>query len=248
MNNYIKRLEEYAMNAFPAITTNLYDGWILRFSNGYTYRGNCITPLYPSTDSLETKIKHCEDIYRLRNQPAIFKLAETMNPDLDPLLVKLGYQRAKDVIIMTQSLSDLDSYETELVHIEHYFLDQWLKDFCILNNTTDSISQNTIAQSFHTIETPVYCASIYQNGEMVACGLGVKENDHIGLFDIRVKDSYRRQGFATKICAAILKEGQSDGATTAYLQVASANQIARNLYSKLGFHPEYTYWYQVKEF
>ena len=42
MNNHI-HLEELAMNAWPAIQTYLYDGWIVRFANGYTKRANSVT-------------------------------------------------------------------------------------------------------------------------------------------------------------------------------------------------------------
>ena len=42
----ILQIEELSINAFPAILTELYDGWILRYSNGYTYRGNSVNPLY----------------------------------------------------------------------------------------------------------------------------------------------------------------------------------------------------------
>lgn len=46
--NEILRFEELALNALPAILTEFYDGWILRYSNGYTFRGNSINPLYKS--------------------------------------------------------------------------------------------------------------------------------------------------------------------------------------------------------
>jgi hypothetical protein len=61
MKNKILRFEELSINAFPAILTELYDGWVLRYSNGYTYRGNSINPLYSSAIDLKDKIKYCED-------------------------------------------------------------------------------------------------------------------------------------------------------------------------------------------
>lgn len=59
-DNLIKELEEIAMNAFPAIQTELYDGWILRYSNGYTFRGNSVNPIYDSNKDIEYKIDECE--------------------------------------------------------------------------------------------------------------------------------------------------------------------------------------------
>ena len=40
----IGEIEEILINAFPAVEREIYDGWILNFSGGYTYRANCINP------------------------------------------------------------------------------------------------------------------------------------------------------------------------------------------------------------
>jgi ribosomal protein S18 acetylase RimI-like enzyme len=81
---------------------------------------------------------------------------------------------------------------------------------------------------------------------MISCGLGVLENRKIGLYDINVMKQHRRNGVGTKICQAIINEGIKNGADTAYLQVASLNEKAIQLYNSLGFKKLYGYWYRVK--
>lgn len=102
--------------------------------------------------------------------------------------------------------------------MDYHAVEEWLDDFVVLNGTK----------------------------EMAACGLGVLEREKIGLFDIRVKDCYRRLGLGTEICRQIIKEGKKYGANEVYLQVASVNEGAIRLYEKLGFTNAYTYWYRVK--
>jgi len=41
--------------------------------------------------------------------------------------------------------------------------------------------------------------------------------------------------------------GRKKGAKIAYLQVDEPNRNAIALYSKIGFHEEYQYWYRVGE-
>lgn len=45
--NEIVLYEELSMNAHPAIKTHVYDGWLLRFANGYTNRANSVNMIYP---------------------------------------------------------------------------------------------------------------------------------------------------------------------------------------------------------
>ena len=70
----IVELETMANAAMPALETQPYDGWMLRFGQGYTKRANSVHPLHASTLDLETKIAFCEEQYAACNQPTIFKM------------------------------------------------------------------------------------------------------------------------------------------------------------------------------
>ena len=52
----ITQLEELSINAWPSLQTMLYDGWVLRFSDGYTKRANSSNPLYGGVLSVDEKI------------------------------------------------------------------------------------------------------------------------------------------------------------------------------------------------
>jgi len=83
MRPEIQFYEELAINTHPALQTQLYDGWVLRFSNGYTNRANSVSPLYPSNLPGEEKVAHCEQIYAAQELPAVFKLTDASPAGLE---------------------------------------------------------------------------------------------------------------------------------------------------------------------
>jgi ribosomal protein S18 acetylase RimI-like enzyme len=82
---------------------------------------------------------------------------------------------------------------------------------------------------------------------VAACGLGVKQDRFLGIFDIVVNPRQRRQGCGKAVVEALLAWGKQEGARTAYLQVTAENEPARQLYAGLGFQEEYQYWYRVRQ-
>jgi ribosomal protein S18 acetylase RimI-like enzyme len=90
-------------------------------------------------------------------------------------------------------------------------------------------------------------AILLKDNQVVSCGLGVLENQYIGLFEIITARNKRRRGFGRELILNILDWGKKNGATKAYLQVAMSNEPALNLYSNLGFEEIYQYFYRIKE-
>ncbi len=246
MLNKVLRIEEISANAFPAILTELYDGWILRYSNGYTYRGNSVIPLYSSAIDLNEKINVCENKFFQKGLPCIFKMTGCFEAGLDTLLERRQYVVKKKAHIMEASLTNMPNYELDRVAIDYSANEKWLDDFVIINGTEREPVKSTVKTLIKSIANPVFCASFYQDNKMAACGLGVLEHGYVGLFDIRVHEQFRKQGLGTMICGKIIQEGYKKGAHSAYLQVAETNDIAIKMYEKLGFKMLYTYWYRVK--
>jgi len=243
MKTNILRYEELGINAFPACLTEVYDGWILRYANGYTYRGNSVNPIYPSSMDKSHKIKRCEEKYFSKGLPCVFKMTEAVEEGLDQLLETMGYEIQKYSYIMSV---DINKVSSEEVSIEKIITSEWLKQFVALNGTTKEPMKTTAKTVLKQIGNEILCASIYRADRMIACALGVIEDKQVGIYDVRVHEDYRRQGLATQICKGIMSGAYRNGVHHAYLQVASDNEVAIKLYKKLGFKKEYTYWYRVK--
>jgi ribosomal protein S18 acetylase RimI-like enzyme len=57
---------------------------------------------------------------------------------------------------------------------------------------------------------------------------------------------YLSKGYGREICESLLAVSRRLGAHTAYLQVVKDNTKAIDLYVKLGYKMQYSYWYRVK--
>ena len=64
------RIEEVALNAWPSMQHMLYDGWLLRFSNGYTKRANSVNILYAGALAYANAV-HVAAHYGLRPHRAV---------------------------------------------------------------------------------------------------------------------------------------------------------------------------------
>lgn len=67
-----RRIEKVSLNSWPALQQILFDGWVLRFSEGYTKRANSVNPLFASSLDVEVKIDTCERLYAERGLPPSF--------------------------------------------------------------------------------------------------------------------------------------------------------------------------------
>lgn len=277
MNFAALRYEELALNAFPVLHTEVYDGWILRFSEGKGYQGNCISPLYLSTKSYEDKIDYCENKFKEKGLPCVFKMTPNVPSALDQQLAMRAYEQEDKTYIMERSLPeetqlcpDADRSKTESgtqestisakteIRLSREIDEDWLEAFigmrCFhsLEGTDKDMCPDTARAMLTAIRNPVYCAALYEkdsresHGKIVGCGLGVVEDNKIGIYDIRVDSSFRQNGIGARILRAIMEEGRKEGAGKAFLNVAASNYPAVRLYQSLGFKEVYTCWYRVQ--
>lgn len=238
--------EELSMNAHPALRTLLYDGWVLRFSNGYTNRANSINPLYLSKMPMEEKVANCERKYSKQELPTVFKLTETSPDKLDEYLDTHGYEMVTPTYVFINDMLPSEN-ASENVTVVSGIEPSWREDVFRLNGLTDEKKVSTAAAMMDNIQGDVLSARIVDGKKAIACGLCVAERGYVGLYDIVVDSSYRQHGYGFEICRALLLSASENGAKSSYLQVVANNFPAIALYKKLGYEYCYRYWYRVKK-
>ncbi len=239
-------LEELQMNALPSLQTVLYDGWIIRFADGYSNRANSVNPIYKSEEDVFEKIAVCEDMFKSRGLKPTYKITPFVQPEnLDEILVGKGYEIIHRTSVQTLDLSNIDEPD-EKVDIRHSNLnDEWFDTYCNFNDL-DGNNRLIYRKMLNNLVPISFFTTMYIENEIIACGMAVLENGYLGLFDITVREDHRNKGYGRKLLYSIIKHGKNLGAHKAYLQVMVNNQPANHLYKKLGFIEEYQYYYRVK--
>ena len=252
--------EKLSFHTHPCLSEETYDGWLLRFAEGYTKRANSVNVVGKSTIAYAEKIKHCEEKYAEYNLPTVFKITP-VSQELDALLEERGYSVVDKTNVMMVDLTKAtlpgerrndnqqvfgETKGEVSVTIEDKFSEVWQYYYFTFNKVSPT-SVPTAKKIQAKITNPVLCATVYVDKKAVACGLGVMEEGYVGLLDIVVKQEYRGCGFGKVLCGTLLEKAKEKGATTGYLQVVDSNAVAKGLYKGLGFEEMYSYWYRVKE-
>lgn len=244
----IRQIEERAMIAWPSLETVAYDGWVLRFSCGYTRRANSVHPIERGTRDLAAKIAEAERMYRERGLPTIFKMTEASEPKgLEHALAVRGYHMEARTSVRTADVASLRCGSTGGVEIET----AWGRAGAWRETVHDIVgiapeNRHTHDQIVGAIGATTGFAVVKEAGRIVGCGLGVVEETWVGVFDVAVASASRRRGNGERLMAGLLRWAQRQGACRAYLQVMADNAPALALYSKLGFGEAYEYWYRVQ--
>ncbi len=240
-----RQIEEAGLNSWPALQQLLFDGWIIRFAQGYTKRANSVTPLYPSLLPVEEKIVQCEHLYEQQHLPTTFRLISFSEEshELEQLLAQRGYRYLDRTLVMSTQLSSGAARGNPACHA--LSLADWFPIYISFNERYSEL-QHLHRALLECISTPLIYAALYQQDKPVACGLGVLEHELFGLFDIVTDPALRRKGYSTQLVTAMLDWGRQHGAQYAYLQVVDANQPAQQLYAKIGFQHCYYYWYRQR--
>jgi len=242
-----KFIEELSLNHWPSLSMLFYDGWVLRFADGYTKRANSVNPIYDSTLDVKVKIKECENIYSANRLPTVFKITPFVHPaHLDKTLEDLGYTLIDTTSVQILHLDRASEPLLTSAVIHEDITPAWVEDYCRLSNT-DAKNRNVMARMLSNIRTKMGFISLYCDGQVVACGRGVVEREYIGVYDIVTDEHFRNRGFGEQMVLNLLKWGKENGAKYSYLAVVANNQPALRLYSKIGYEEIYRYWYRVKD-
>ncbi|MBD2872954.1 GNAT family N-acetyltransferase [Paenibacillus arenilitoris] len=241
------RIEEMSLNGWPALQTVVYDGWLLRFADGYTKRSNSVSAIYGHTLELAGKLDACERLYGERGIRTAFKVTPFVRPNaLDGELEVRGYERIDHTLVKTVHLEDVSAPSHDEAQLESEPTGDWLRAVAGmygLSERQQAVTRKMMEQS----PLPKCFAVLQAQGVPVACGIAVLENGWVGLYDVVTGAEHRGRGYGEQLVLHLLSWGKRQGAKHSYLLVVKSNAPANRLYDKIGFKGQYDYWYRVKK-
>ncbi|WP_260405684.1 GNAT family N-acetyltransferase [Paenibacillus sp. 598K] len=242
-----KEIEELSLNHWQPLSTVLYDGWVLRFADGYTKRANSIQPLYDSSLPIATKLDACEDMYRSQGLATVFKLSPYTKPmPLDDELSQRGYRFAEETSVQMLELDALPSPDPAVRAKIEPLSSAWIAHFCRLSHV-DPRHHPTLSQMLQRIVAQSGYVSIIAGGQVAGCGLGVVDGAYVGLYNVVIDQALRGRGLGEQMLLQLLHWGRSPGASRSCLAVVLSNAPAMRLYAKLGYSEVYRYWYRIND-
>jgi GNAT superfamily N-acetyltransferase len=245
----LARIEDASLNASAPPQQRWIDGWLVRTSPGKAQRARSINAVAPGRLSLNEKLALAHDVYREAGLPMLVRITPfSMPPDLDVRLGAMGWlaDEPTHVLVGTQDIRGLTP-KALAPGLVWQVLDGHAFAAAIgaLRGSTPA-QQAAHAQRLTHSPVPYRGFAVRRgaDGPVLCCGQFAREGRWVGLYDVFTHPASRGEGLAAALCERLLAAAAREGATTAYLQVDSANAAALAVYRRLGFVHGYDYHYR----
>lgn len=241
MNGLVAEIEQASYLAWPARETVSYDGWLLRYGDGFSRRINSVAA-GASTLPIDEKLGHCRRWYRERGLPLLFRITPATPDEFDAELARRSLAAEGRTIVMTRS-SLPSGVSRSGVRVAESPSDRWIAAELDLAGV-DRDQAGGWLSVLERIPEPAGFALLRCAGAPVAAGIGVVVEDWLGVFEMVVDPAQRRRGYARALMEALHSWAVDRGAERSFLQVVVDNRAAIALYENLGYEEAYRYWYR----
>lgn len=247
----VRRLIINLMNSWPAKYYFFHKGWILRFTNGVTYRANSVLPLdyYGNRKTFNSDLDLVEKAYQIYNLPTIFTMHDYYKPRyLHKELINKNYREVAYTVALGARIINITPKDVN-ENYDYSFQNKRNGDFSYFLSKHSSRSeeqQKTINSITQRIKILNKCFIVVKFQDLIIGTLmGVLDlNGYLYLADIFVDPTYRNQGIAKSMIYKIIHEWVNPRyINLVWLQVEIENKHAINLYENIGLKELYNYYY-----
>jgi N-acetylglutamate synthase len=238
VNELARELEPLAEKSWPARETTALNGWLLRFSDGYSSRCNSVST-HGFHGKLDSDINAVEEAYRSRRLAPQFQISPaTRPPGLEQALIARGYKHKPTTVLMVAEAAAIaaSSHGVQILSAP----DADFVRLTLEGSHSPADGQERLT-TLARITLPKAYVVARSGGETVSCGASVVTDDWASVYVMRTATQHRRKGHGQRVLQGIAQWALGQGASKLYLQVDETNLAGRALYARAGFRDGYRY-------
>ncbi len=252
----VDQLEEIAAHGWRGLEEARLGTWLLRAAAGFTGRANSAlvlgTPPVTETGWLTDVVSW----YVQRGLPPKVQVPLPSGVQIEEVLAQAGWRPHDHVRVLTgdiqevQALAESHRSTPGDLAIRHDTEpdDAWLAAYKYRGAALPAHAREVLERA--GVDTQLSFSSVRTSaspdaGKVLAVARGALSRGWLGITAVTVAESHRRRGLGTHLMAQLARWGADRGGRAIYLQVASDNTGALELYERLGFHHHHDYRYHV---
>ncbi len=231
----VRMAEERLVNVWPAPSTLLMDGWVVRFGHGYSGRANSASAIVIGAPMSMALIGTIETLYKEAGLPPCVRITPLADAAVEPMLMQRGYVLKDQSRMMLAGLDASCKAMTDpRIRIEGAASRRWLAGVSVRQEPSKRSADHLFAIVGH-LRVPAAFATLEIAGEAVGFGMAAIDRGWAEIGSVMLDEAHRGKGLGRSIVDALLAWGVQEGADCAFLQVTAENTIARKLYGSQGF-------------
>lgn len=232
--------ENRIVNAWPAPTTLVIDGWVVRFANGYSGRANSASSLHQGGEMDEATLELVERLYAEAGLPPRIRFTPLVAESARRRLAARGYRIETASFGMVAEL-DRDRHPQLPEMIVGPQADAaWIDGVCG-HQTGAKRNREHLSAIVSGVRLPAAFATLLHAGRPAAYAMSVAERGMAEIGAVIVDESLRGRGLGKRLMQGLMGWAAAQGCALAYLQVDQSNGLAFEMYRRLGFRQLYAY-------
>lgn len=238
------RIEESSLNATAPREQMLYDGWLVRWSNGHMLRTRCVNALAAGQGTLDARLAFCARWYARHGMSTTVRISPFSQPAaLDEALAERGFEAVDDSRVMVADLSSPPEMPDTGLHFELVDRERFAREIGRRLGIPEQYSEASVERLQQLPMDAMPLLAMHRR-RCVGGVLVVLDDMLAGIYDLVVDPNTRGLGIGRSLLASAMGAAADHGALHATLQVTAANHAARNLYRQYGFEDRFAYWYR----